>query len=260
MTLIELIFYSFTQGITEFLPISSSAHLLIVEKILHWDISGRTMAISAHLGSLIAVFLYLKKEIFIITININKNYNFKFIINLTIITFPILIVGLLIFKNLDNILLTINIVAYSSIIGGLLLFVFDKFEENKKKTINNISYIEALIIGLFQIFSLIPGASRAGTIITAARLFKLNRIESAKLGLYTGIPTISGAAILESMWLISEFKKIEIVSILIVIIFSALFAYISIKLMLRWLYNKSYLPFIIYRIFLGLTILLFINN
>ena len=129
-----------------------------------------------------------------------------------------------------------------------------------KKTINNISYIEALIIGLFQIFSLIPGTSRAGTIITAARLLKLNRIESAKLGLYTGIPTISGAVILESIWLISEFKKVEIVPILIVIIFSALFAYITINLMLRWLINKSYSPFIVYRIVLGLIILLFINN
>jgi len=260
MTLIELIFYSLTQGITEFLPISSSAHLLIIEKILHWDISGRTMAISAHLGSLIAVIFYLKKELFIITININKNLYFKFVVNLTIITFPILLAGLLIFKNLDNILLTLNIVAYSSIIGGLLLFIFDKFDANKKKTINNISYIEALIIGLFQIFSLIPGTSRAGTIITAARLLKLNRIESAKLGLYTGIPTISGAVILESIWLISEFKKVEIVPILIVIIFSALFAYITINLMLRWLINKSYSPFIVYRIVLGLIILLFINN
>ena len=132
MTLIELIFYSLTQGITEFLPISSSAHLLIIEKILHWDISGRTMAISAHLGSLIAVIFYLKKELFIITININKNLYFKFVVNLTIITFPILLAGLLIFKNLDNILLTLNIVAYSSIIGGLLLFIFDKFGANKK--------------------------------------------------------------------------------------------------------------------------------
>jgi len=258
MTFIELIFYSLTQGITEFLPISSSAHLLLIEKILHWNISGRTMAISAHLGSLIAVIFYLRKEIYII--NINKNFNFKFIINLTIITLPILLVGLIIFKNLDNTLLTINIVAYASIIGGLLLFIFDRFDENKKKTINNISYIEALILGLFQIFALIPGASRAGTIITAARLLKLNRIESAKLGLYSGIPTISGAVILESIWLISEFKNIEIVSILIIIIFSALFAYITINLMLKWLNNKSYSPFIIYRIILGLIILIFIKN
>ena len=258
MTFIELIFYSLTQGITEFLPISSSAHLLLIEKILHWNISGRTMAISAHLGSLIAVIFYLRKEIYII--NINKNFNFKFIINLTIITLPILLVGLIIFKNLDNTLLTINIVAYASIIGGLLLFIFDRFDENKKKTINNISYIEALILGLFQIFALIPGASRAGTIITAARLLKLNRIESAKLSLYSGIPTISGAVILESIWLISEFKNIEIVSILIIIIFSALFAYITINLMLKWLNNKSYSPFIIYRIILGLIILIFIKN
>ena len=261
----EIIIYSFTQGITEFLPISSSAHLLILEHLLNWSISGRTMAISAHLGSLLAVIIYLKEDLLKIFYSICKINNFRqdnniiLIRNLFLITLPILIVGLLIFKNLDTELLSLNIIAWSSIIGASLLYIADNYRE-EKENIYSLSIFDSLFVGFFQIFALIPGASRAGTVITAARILKLTRIESTKLGLYSALPTISGAVILEGLWLINNISNNQqIIPIILIFIFSFFFAYLSIIFLVKWLKNYSFLPFIIYRMLIGALILSMIN-
>ncbi len=260
MILTEIIFYSAIQGVSEFLPISSSGHLLILEKAYNWQISGRTYAIAAHLGTLFAVLFYLKKELVDLIFFIKKPKNYKFILNLILITLPIIIVGLLIFKTYDNILLTLKIVALTSILGSIILFYVDFATKENNKKMTELSYIQSFIIGIFQIFALIPGTSRAGCIITGARLFKLNRIEAAKLGLFTGIPSITGAIMLESSWLISNYKNYDMLILFLIIFLSGLFALISIKLLLKWLKNKSFTPFVIYRITLGIFILIYISN
>jgi len=261
----EIIVYSFTQGITEFLPISSSAHLLILEHLLNWSVSGRTMVISAHLGSLLAVIIYLRENLLKIIYSIYKFNNFKqdnnvlLLRNLFLITLPILIIGLLIFKNLDKELLSLNVIAWSSIIGASLLYIADNYR-GEKKNIYSLSILDSLFIGFFQIFALIPGASRAGTVITAARILKLTRIESTKLGLYSGLPTISGAVILESLWLINNLSSNEqIIPIILIFILSFFFAYLSIIFLIKWLKNYTFLPFVIYRISIGILILYLIN-
>ena len=262
----EISLYSLVQGITEFLPISSSAHLFILEKFLNWTIRGRTMAIAAHLGSLFAVILYLKYDI----INIIKSFfkvknyfqdnNIKLVKNIIVITIPIILVGLFIFKDLDNKLLTFNIIAWSSIIGATLLFISDKFK-TKEKNIASLSFFECFFIGILQIFALIPGASRSGTIITAARMLNIHRIEATKLGLYTSLPTIIGAVILELVWLINnELNSAKYLYIFITCIMSFIFAYLSIILLMKWLKTKSFTPFVLYRILLGFMMLIIINT
>ena len=261
----EISLYSLVQGITEFLPISSSAHLFILESILNWSIPGRTMAIAAHLGSLFAVILYLKYDIiniisslFKVKIN-SQNHNFTLLKNLIIITVPIIVIGLLIFKNLDEKLLTLNVIAWSSIIGASLLYIADNFKP-QKRDIFSLSLLECLFIGILQVFALIPGASRAGVIITAARILNIKRIDATKLGLFTSLPTIIGAVLLELIWLINNALNNEIyLYILITCIMSFIFAYLSIILLIKWLKNKSFTPFILYRILLGIFILYFIN-
>jgi undecaprenyl-diphosphatase len=261
----EISLYSLVQGITEFLPISSSAHLFILESVFNWSISGRTMAIAAHLGSLFAVILYLKYDIiniinslFKVKIN-NLDNNVKLIKNLIIITIPIILIGLFIFKNLDEKLLTLNIIAWSSIVGASLLYFADNYK-SEERDIYSLSVLESLFIGIMQVFALIPGASRVGMIITASRILNITRIEATKLGLYTSLPTIIGAVILESIWLINnEINNQEYLYIIITCIMSFIFAYLSIIFLIKWLRNKSFTPFIIYRIFLGILILCFIN-
>jgi len=262
----EISLYSLVQGITEFLPISSSAHLFILEKFLNWPIPGRTMAIAAHLGSLFAVIIYLKYDIINIIKSLFKvkNYyqdnNIKLIKNIIIITVPIILVGFFIFKNLDDKLLTLNVLAWSSIIGAILLFISDKFK-TKKKNISSLSFLECLFIGILQVLALIPGASRSGTIITGARMLNIHRIEAAKLGLYTSMPTIIGAVILELIWLINnELNSVKYLYILMICIMSFIFAYLSIILLMKWLQTKSFTPFIVYRILLGFMILIIFNT
>ena len=150
MELWEIILYSFTQGVTEFLPISSSAHLFTLERLLNWSISGRTLAIFTHLGSLLAVCIYLKKDLikilysFYYLKNFKKDNNILLVRNLFLITLPILMVGLLIFKNLDKDLLSFNIIAIASIIGAGLLFLVD----NNKTQKRNIYSLSILILYL----------------------------------------------------------------------------------------------------------------
>ncbi len=262
MLFIEIIIYSLIQGITEFLPVSSSAHLLILEKIFSWEIPGRTMAIAAHLGSLIAVILFLKNDLINLSTKIQTSYNFKLLINIILITLPIVVAGLIIFKNFENNLLTLKVVSFSSIIGGLFLYFMDHFKKQTQKKLIDLSYHQAIIIGILQVFSLIPGTSRAGSVITGARLFNINRVEAAKLGLYTGIPTILGAVILEISWLISNFyfNLQNTLWLALIIILSGIFAFIAMKVLLKWLKNKSFLPFVLYRILIGIIILIYINN
>ena len=262
----EIILYSAIQGITEFLPVSSSAHLVIIENLLNWPTSGRTMAIAAHLGTLIAVIIFLRKDIQKIYTSIHNikiyqiDKNILLIRNIILITLPIYIVGLIIFKNLDKYLLTLSIIAWASIIGGALLYISDRFR-NEERDIYSLNILESLFIGIFQIFAIIPGASRAGAIITAARILKLTRINSTKLALYSGIPTIAGAVILELIWLLSkDINYQEFLYIMITSILSFIFAYLAIILLIKWLKTKSFAPFVIYRISIGIIILYLISN
>jgi undecaprenyl-diphosphatase len=261
----EISLYSLVQGITEFLPISSSAHLFVLESILNWSIPGRTMAIAAHLGSLAAVMLYLKSDIiniidsfFKVEINI-QNHNITLLKSLIIITLPIIIIGLFVFKNLDEKLLTLNVIAWSSIIGASLLYIADNFKP-QKRDIFSLSLLECLFIGIMQVYALIPGASRAGEIITAARILNIKRIDATKLGLFTSLPTIIGAVLLELIWLINNTLNNEkYLYILITCIMSFIFAYLSIIFLMQWLKTRSFTPFILYRILLGIVILYFIK-
>ena len=257
MSLIELFIYSFIQGITEFLPVSSSAHLTLLENFFGWREVGRTFVIAAHLGTLLTVLFYLRAEINLILKDITNNKNeknFKLVLNITIMTIPIIICGFIIFKTLDFILLNLQLIAWATILGALILFISDK-SKNYNKTISDLSYKESLFIGLMQIFALIPGSSRAGMIITACRFLKISRINSTQIVLFSGIPTIFCAVILELVWLTKNKNEIYNYDLILVTVLSSLFSYITIVYLFKWVKEKSFSPFIIYRLTLGILIL-----
>ena len=257
MSLIELFIYSFIQGITEFLPVSSSAHLNLLESFFGWREVGRTFVIAAHLGTLLTVLFYLRGEIILILkdINYNKNEkNFKLVLNITIMTIPIIVFGFIVFKTLDFILLNLQLIAWATILGALILFISDK-SKNYNKTISDLSYKESLFIGLMQIFALIPGSSRAGMIITACRFLKISRTNSTQIVLFSGIPTIFCAVILELVWLTKNKNTIYNYDLILVTVLSSLFSYITIVYLFKWVKEKSFSPFIIYRLILGILIL-----
>ena len=229
--MIEIFILSLIQGITEFLPISSSSHLILISEYLNFDEQSLSIDVSLHIGSFIAVLFYFNKDI------INFFHNRIIFLRIFISSVPVMIVGfLLVETGMIEKIRNIKIIAFTTIIFGMLLFISDKFklEKNIKK---NFTYRSALFIGLFQILSLIPGVSRSGIAITAARLLKFKRIEAGKISFLMSIPILGAVSIFGVKNLIfSESLNFTYLNLLSIII-SFFFSLITIKYFLNYI-NK----------------------
>ena len=250
---IEILILSFVQGISEFLPVSSSAHLLIISKLKTFQSSSLEIDISLHLGSLIAIIFYFRKDL----IGIFKNKNLLLLIILGSI--PLIVVGFILHKTgLINHLRNIEIIAWTTLLFGILLFFSDKFKI-KKNLNNDLNIKNILIISCFQILALIPGVSRSGIVITAGRFLKFDRYESTKISFYLSIPAIAGASFL-GLKNISN-KNIEINFLIFLSVFlSFIFSYLAIKYFLIFVKNFSLNIFVFYRIFLALILFVIVYN
>jgi len=249
--MIEVIVLSIIQGVTEFLPISSSAHLILISKYLNFSNENLTLDISLHLGSLLAIVFYFKKDL-LDFIN-NKILFFKIILS----SIPVLIFGFLLIKlNLIDYLRSYKIIGWFTIIFGVLLYFSDLIKV-KKDISRDFKYSSALYVGFFQVLSLIPGVSRSGITITAARFLNFNRMDSAKISFLISIPTLSAVSLYNLQYLLIE-KNFEI-SLLnfLGILLSFIFSYLTIKYFFNYIKKFSLTIFVVYRIVLGLVILLF---
>ena len=249
--MIEIFILSIIQGITEFLPISSSSHLILFSEYLNFENQNLSIDVSLHIGSFIAVMTYFYKEI--INFYENKILFFKIFIS----SLPVMLIGFLMveFNYIDKIR-NIEIIAWTTIFFGVLLYISDKFklEKNIKK---NLSYKSAIIIGLLQILSLVPGVSRSGIAITAARFLKFKRVDAAKISFLLSIPILAAVSFfgLKNILLSGDsiFTKLNIISIVLSFIISL----ITIKFLLSFINKFNLNLFVYYRIFLG-TCLLFL--
>ena len=219
---IEILILSAIQGISEFLPISSSAHLILVSNLYDLKTGSLLIDISLHLGSLFAIIFYFRKDLFDLK---NNNKLLKLII---IGSIPIIIFGYILHSTeLIYLLRNIKVIAWTTLFFGIILFFADqqKFDKNISANLNIKSII---FIGLFQILALVPGVSRAGIALTAARFLKFNRVDSSKISFLLSIPALSGASFLG---LKDAFNQpIEINYLIITsIILSFLFSYITVK-------------------------------
>ena len=248
----EIFILSLIQGITEFIPVSSSSHLILFSDYINFENKSLSIDVSLHIGSFLAVTTYFYKEI--LDFFKKKELFFKIILSST----PVMFSGFILVKtNLIDNLRIIEIIGWTTLLFGILLFISDKFnlEKNLKK---DFSYKYALIVGIFQVLSLMPGVSRSGIVITAARFLNFNRVDSAKLSFLLSIPTLAAVLIfglskqLESQDL--NFSLLNLFSI----IFSFIISFITIKLFLKYIKNFSLKIFVIYRVILGTIILFFI--
>tara|TARA_B100000780_G_scaffold185162_1_gene130013 strand:+ start:770 stop:1525 length:756 start_codon:yes stop_codon:yes gene_type:complete len=249
--MIEVIFLSIVQGVTEFLPISSSAHLILVSKYLNFTNENLTLDVNLHCGSLLAIIIYFKKDL--LNFADNKNLFIKIIVS----SIPVLVFGYFLIKfNLIEFLRSYKVIGWSTILFGVLLYFSDLIKV--KKTISkDFKYGTAICIGLFQTLSLMPGVSRSGITITAARFLNFNRIESAKISFLISIPTLLAISFYNLQDLILN-KSFEISLLNFFGIFlSFLFSYITIKFFLNFLKKFTLLSFVIYRIILGSLILIY---
>ena len=248
--MIEIFILSIIQGITEFLPISSSSHLILASKYFNFDNQSLSLDVSLHIGSFIAVIFYFKKDIF--NFFKNKELFFKIIIS----SIPVMIVGYTLVKlNLIEQIRNVKIIGWTTLVFGILLYFSDKFS-TAKMIKNNFNYKSALYIGFFQVLSLIPGVSRSGITITAGRFLGFKREESVKISFLLSIPTLAAVSIFGIINLSSSDNlNISLLNILSIFL-SFIFSLITIKYFLKYIKNFSLNIFVIYRVILGIIILI----
>ena len=249
--MIEVLILSIIQGITEFLPISSSSHLILISNYLNFENQSLSVDISLHIGSFIAVITYFAKDI--ISYSKNKLLFLKIIIS----SLPIMFFGYFLIKyGLTDQLRSIKIIGWTTIIFGILLYISDKFKVDKKLD-KNFSFKSAILIGILQVLSLIPGVSRSGITITASRMLNFNRFDSAKISFLLSIPTLGAVTIFGFNNLIqTESVNFSLLNF-IAIILSFIFSFLTIKYFLKFIKEFSLYIFVVYRIILGVLILAF---
>lgn len=258
---LQYIIIGIVQGITEFLPISSSAHLVLISAVTDWGYQGIFTDIAVHIGTLGAVIIYLFpyiKKIFIDFFLIKKNYfNESNYLGMKIIiaTLPALLAGFFIYEYLLEYLRSLVVIGWASIIFGCILFFADKNSSSKKKW-EELKFWEIIIVGCFQVLAFIPGASRAGVTITAARFLNVKRDSAAIFSMLLSIPIIVASLSLSLLdFHNSGVQLVELTQPFIASIISFITAILSIHIMMRILQFTNFNIFIIYRIILGITLL-----
>ena len=247
--MIEILILSLVQGITEFLPISSSSHLILISDFLDFKNQNLSIDVSLHIGSFIAVLLYFYKDI--LNFFDNKILFFKIFIS----SIPLMIIGFfLVETGFVEKIRNLKVIAWTTVIFGFLLFLSDKFklEKNIEK---NFTMKSAIFIGLFQVLSLIPGVSRSGIAITASRLLNFKRVDAAKISFLLSIPILGAVSLFGLKNLILSENSYFTVSNLIAIFFSFLTSLITIKYFLIYIKKFNLNIFVYYRILLGLLLL-----
>ena len=245
--IIEVIILSAIQGISEFLPVSSSAHLILVSSLYEFKSNSLLIDISLHLGSLFAIIYFFREEL----LNINNN---KRLLTLIILgSVPLFVIGYILYStgiiyNLRN----IKLIAWTTLIFGVLLYIADKNRFDKKIS-TNLNFQTIIFISFFQILALIPGVSRAGITITAARILKFNRVDSSKISFLLSIPALGGASFIGLKNLLSQPVDLNYL-IIIAIVGSFIFSFITVKFFLIYINKFSMNVFVIYRIIIALIL------
>ena len=246
---IEILILGAIQGISEFLPVSSAAHLVLVAHYSVFNIQNLLIDICLHLGSLLAIITYFIKDL----LSFIKNRDF--LIKILIGTIPIIPIGYLFYDTgLINILRNIEVIAWMSLVFAILLYFSDKTKVSNKLS-SKFSIKSAIIIGLFQVIALIPGVSRSGITISAGRIMGFDRFDSTKISFFLAIPALSAASILGIYNIYKEGSaELNFIAI-IAVIFSFIFSYVTIAFFLSFVKKFSLNIFVIYRIILSLLLL-----
>ena len=250
---LEILILSIVQGISEFIPVSSSAHLIIFSNIINFSNKSLIFDVGLHLGSLLAILFYFKKDL----LNISNN---KKLFNLLLIgSIPLILFGYFIYSTgLINSFRNLKIIAWTTLIFGLLMYFSDTFKV-KKNIEKDLTTKNILIIGTLQIFALVPGVSRAGITITAGRFLNFDRYDSTKISFYLSIPALIGASILSLKDAVNENLEFNLFLILSILL-SFIFSYLTIKYFLIYTKKFSLKFFVIYRIILSIIIFYIIYN
>lgn len=264
MPIVQLIVLAIIQGLTEFLPVSSSAHLILAPLAVDgWEDQGPLIDIAAHVGSLFAVLLYFRSETAMLTrggvdaLRFHASEDRKLFFYIAGATLPILAAAaVLVAFDLTAALRSPTVIGLASIFFGVLLWHADRAPA-LKEGLDRIGWREALIIGATQILALIPGASRSGVTMTAARYLGWTRTEAARFSMLLAIPTIAAFGLFAAIELARDGGGGDMAGAGIVAVLSFASAYAAIAFFMRLTRMMSFTPFVIYRILLGVVLLVF---
>lgn len=277
MNFLDAILLGIIQGITEFLPISSTGHLTLAGKLLNLISREHPEQWTAfiaviQLGTMLAVLIYFYKDLYgivkdFINENLfsrrsfsNQNLNSKLGWLIIVGTIPIVVMGLLFKQQIEGAFTkNLYVIALSLIVLGIILFVAEKISKFKKE-IDQISIFDSIMIGIAQAISLIPGSSRSGTTITAGLFLGLKRDVAARFSFLLSIPAILASGMLQLYEALSFINSDMIINLIISTLVSAISGYLAIDFLIKYLKKKSTIIFIVYRIILGLSILILLSQ
>jgi len=262
MTLFTIIIISIVQGLTEFIPVSSSGHLVLVPKLLNLQDQGLIMDLAVHIGTLFAVLVYYYKDIWQIAMGCifwkdkRRTSSRNLGIYIVLATIPAIIFGFAIHVMIPEGIRDIRIIVATTIIFGALMGLVDKYCFSEKK-ISEINLKSAMVIGFAQVLALIPGTSRSGVTMTAGRFLGFSRVDAARFSFLLSVPATAGAGALGVFDVIQSGNTQMGIDMLLAIIFSFFAGLLAISIMMNWLKRFGLMPFAIYRLILGFAILAF---
>lgn len=265
MLLFHIIILAVVQGITEFLPVSSSGHLTLIhglvdgENVVAQYETNHMFDIAVHVGTLLAVLMYFWKDVVRMMVGLvcfhkaDKRTDGIMALQVGVASIPVIIVGYLLHLWSPDFLSAVQVVAWTSIIYAIFLWLADK-KPVTQKTIETLSWCDALLIGASQALALIPGTSRSGVTMTTARFLGYSRTEAARFSMFLGMVALTGAGLLGAVDV--DWNNTQLgMDIGVAVVLSFFSAIIAIALMMRWLAKASFTPFVVYRLIFGIVLL-----
>lgn len=262
MSIFHLFLIAVLQGLTEFLPVSSSAHLILLPSLTSLKDQGQVIDVAVHIGTLLAVILYFRKDVALAISGVPRlltghidTPGSRLAFLLVVATVPVVLAGIVLkLTGLDDAMRSVAVIGWAMIIFGLLLYWADQ-QGGAEKTGDDWTLKQAVIMGLWQAVALIPGTSRSGITITGARLLGYARTDAARLSMLMSIPTIAASGILLGAEVIVNSDISAARDGAIAAAFSFVAALFALTLMMRLLRSISFTPYVVYRVVLGIFLL-----
>ncbi len=261
MLTFQLLLVALIQGVTEFLPISSSAHLVLLGHF--GDEQGPLIDIAVHVGTLFAVLLYFRADVALMVVGLGRLLRGRIdagtllVAKVALGTVPVVVAGFVLHQTAPALFRSVEIIAWTTLIFGILLYVADQ-RGGRLRRLETLPFRDALAIGLAQMLALLPGTSRSGITMTAARALGYDRPDAARFSLLLSMPTIAAAGLLLALDLAELDDPILTLSAVMAGALAFMTALLAIALMMRWLARASFTPFVVYRVVLGIALLVYV--
>jgi undecaprenyl-diphosphatase len=265
MTLVQIIVLAVIQGLTEFLPVSSSAHLILGGKVFGWPDQGLVFDVATHLGTLFAVLFYFRRDLiemaqaWVGPVRSDADLQHrKMVIYLAVASLPALLVGFLAHDWVEMYLRDLRIIAWTTIGFGLLLWISDAVAP-KQRSIDEMRLGSALLVGIAQVLALVPGTSRSGVTITAGRFLGFTPEAAARFSFLLSIPVVGAAGAYGALSVATGDAPINWMQFLLAFLLAAVAGWVCIAAFLALLQRVGLFPFVIYRLLLGVVLLWLLN-